>query len=713
MAVIEPNANDYGFNEDGNPQNRLVNPIVIGPGFKMEILTSDFFAHYLLFGTEKALYYIDTSLPREQQIPVELIINTRFKQIKILEDYGVMMALSGKNNHIRQYNLSSIKKLIKHSTGMSAQMIMNAGRNNNDEDEVYKLKSEEKIDDETTILGKWVNDYTKILATKDALSFVIERTATSVHMSVLFRQDIILFEWAKDPYLRFMKVKAFWLPETPKVMSVLHDGIVVSEIYLGYTNEANIVSVNDSHVTELPVSQDFIRAQPSNPGNSDRPRWQQFVQVPFNAEQKKTLQGTIRPMGTINKKLMAAVGPTINRQKKPATDMRSFLATFGAVSRVVDVMGRPISTLQFGFGNVNGDFGSGYGIRWVDGPPKETVILENKFVLSIGQNSVEVAVWKTGEVVQVLRHVNSIKLLQKTDTGVYLYVGKKKKGGFIYKLEETAQAKALSAQNVPQQNQQKPVPPPSRNYNQPPAQIPPRQIPARQVSNQPRPRPGPPAQQQRVSSQQNMRSPRSSATQYSNRPRPPPPGDYNNYNHPPSQNYQRPPPPNQGRSQNRPPSTPQIRNQEYYGTGGSSGSGTNSFYQTPPSGNFNMRNSAYDSYDRHERTDSLNRHEPYDNRDRRDNRDRNRERSRERRDDRDYYDSRERRSPQSQQHFHQPPASPNVRPGGGYYNSPTRNYPPRPESRQPRPPSHQQRPPPPHQQQYQQMQNQFQHMNMH
>jgi len=589
LAVIETNLHDPGFNEDGNPQNRLVNPVVIGPCFKMEILTSDYFSHYLLFGTEKALYYIDTSLPKEQQIPVELIINTRFKQIKILEDYGVMMALSGKNNHIRQYNLASIKKLIRHSTGMSAQMIMNAGRNNNDEDEVYRLKSEEKIDDETTILSKWVNDFTKILATKDALSFAIERTETSVHMSVLFRQDIILFEWAKDPYLRFMKVKAFWLPETPKVMNVLHDGIVVSEIYLGYTNEANIVSVSDSHVTEVPVSPDFIRAQPSNPGNSDRPRWQQFVQVPFSAEQKKSLQGTIRPMGTINKKLMAAVGPTINRQKKSSVDSRIFLATFGAVSRVVDVIGRPISTIQHGFGNPNGDFGSGYGIRWVYGPPKETIIIENKFVLSISNNSLEVAVWRTGEVVQVLRHVNSIKLLQTTDDGVYIFVGKKKKGGFIYKLEETAQAKALTAQNQPEQQpqQQKPVPPPSRNYNQPPRPIPPRQTPPQQT------RQGPPQHQQSVNSQnhqsfsrppprqrspstslqQPIRSPRLTSTQYGNRPpsqnyqRPPP------HNQRPPPHNQRPPPHNQRPPSNhqRPPtsraaSTPVMHNQEYYGS---------------------------------------------------------------------------------------------------------------------------------------------------
>lgn len=723
LAVIEQNAGDPGFKEDGNPQNRLVNPVVIGPFFKVEILTSDYFSHYLLIGTDKALYYIDTSLPKDQQIPVELIINTRFKQIKVLEDYGVMMALSGKNSHIRQYNLASIKKLIRHSTGMSAQMIMNAGRNNNDEDEVYRLKNEEKIDDETTILSKWVNDYTKILATKDALSFAIERTETSVHMSVLFRQDIILFEWAKDPYLRFMKVKAFWLPETPKVMSVLHDGIVVSEIYLGYTNEANIVSVNDSHVSELPVSSDFIRAQPSNPGNSDRPRWQQFIQIPFSPEQKKLLQGTIRPMGTINKKLMAAVGPTINRQKKSTVDTRTFLATFGAVSRVVDIMGRPISTLQYGFGNPNGDFGSGYGIRWVDGPPKETIIIENKFVLSVGQNSLEVAVWRTGEVVQVLRHVNSIKLLQTTENGIYLYIGKKKRGGFIYKLEETAQAKALSQQmpHIPQpqpQQQKQPIPPPSRNYNQPniTSQMPQRQIPPRQQNPQPvrhstqpnqqrvspmlspaqpyarppgqnyarpppvqnysrpapqnYPRPPAPRQQRSTppsSMQPQLRSPRNSP-QYSNRPQ----VDHNGYNRP-AQGYQRPAP-------NRAASTPASR-QDYYGTGVSSVSNNSSYsqyYQNQPQpNNYNMRDDSRESYDYRESHDYRQTYDSYERHDRYDGYE-------------DYYDSyssdRSRERDRRQNSLY------------SNYSSSNQSYSQYSDSRQSRQPSHQQQ-----QRQYQQM----------
>ncbi|KAJ1328284.1 hypothetical protein BSLG_010415 [Batrachochytrium salamandrivorans] len=49
---------------------------------------------------------------------------------------------------------------------------------------------------------------TPIIATRDARSFLIEKTEATIYLTVLFRQDIVLFEWAKEPpYLKFMKLK--------------------------------------------------------------------------------------------------------------------------------------------------------------------------------------------------------------------------------------------------------------------------------------------------------------------------------------------------------------------------------------------------------------------------------------------------------------------------------------------------------------------------
>ncbi|RKO95385.1 hypothetical protein CAUPRSCDRAFT_12917, partial [Caulochytrium protostelioides] len=223
---------------------------------------------YLLLGSEKGLYFIDLKLPTAQQEPVPLIRNTRFRQIEILEQYGVMVALSGKHDHIRQYRLSSIRKLVSYVTGDNVWVVskdhapakpdasvpagelpmddaMGSATAGN-EYEVYPDKPEVA----SLMIRRWSSDYIKILATKDSKSFKIQRTETSVYMGVLFRQDIILFEWAREPYLKFMKLKAFWLPESPKFMHLLHDGVAVREIFLGYSNEANLVSIDNSRVKE-------------------------------------------------------------------------------------------------------------------------------------------------------------------------------------------------------------------------------------------------------------------------------------------------------------------------------------------------------------------------------------------------------------------------------------------------------------------------------
>ncbi|KAF0433598.1 ste/ste20 protein kinase [Gigaspora margarita] len=70
---------------------------------------------YFLLGSSNGLEFIDFSLPSEQQIPERLIEAVRFKQIVILitQRYSALIALAGKNNHIRTYNLSTLRLLIK------------------------------------------------------------------------------------------------------------------------------------------------------------------------------------------------------------------------------------------------------------------------------------------------------------------------------------------------------------------------------------------------------------------------------------------------------------------------------------------------------------------------------------------------------------------------------------------------------------------------
>lgn len=78
-------------------------------------------------------------------------------------------------------------------------------------------------------------------------------------MGVLFRNEITVLEWAKLPYLKFMKVKSFWLPETPKNFSIYHDGQFVTKLFVAYEGEANIIDFESSQVSEVQVLEEFTK----------------------------------------------------------------------------------------------------------------------------------------------------------------------------------------------------------------------------------------------------------------------------------------------------------------------------------------------------------------------------------------------------------------------------------------------------------------------
>jgi hypothetical protein len=66
-------------------------------------------------GTNTGLDFIDLSLPSEQHTLRRLINNVRFKQLAVLQTgrYEALLAIAGKNNHIRSYDLSSLRLLIR------------------------------------------------------------------------------------------------------------------------------------------------------------------------------------------------------------------------------------------------------------------------------------------------------------------------------------------------------------------------------------------------------------------------------------------------------------------------------------------------------------------------------------------------------------------------------------------------------------------------
>ena len=341
------------------------------------------------------------------------------------------MALSGKHNHIRQYKLSSIRKLIAYILKIKGltQIVAPVPESpktpapNADDAELYnKLQAtNQPQESEEQLAQKWSNDFIKILSTKDAKYFAMKKTEGSIHMAVMMSSECILFEWAKEPYLRFMKVKAFWLPETPKFMEILTDGIVVRELYLAYEGEANLVSVEDSKVKEIPVHTLFSSRAPR------MSRWRTFCQLPFDESAREQLRTTANRTATVNRKLAAAVGP---KGDASAVVQRHFMATYGPISHVVDVTGTPgpLPELVDGWSA---------GKEWLDAP--ENMILEsNRWIMNIGNNNLEVVEFATATLIQhlVVEEGCYAQFLTRKSEFVFILVARKKKGGRIYCLRD-------------------------------------------------------------------------------------------------------------------------------------------------------------------------------------------------------------------------------------------------------------------------------------
>lgn len=418
----------------------------IGNTIDKDVVTGDFIGPYLLLGTEHNLYFVDTTRPVDQQMPIKLISDVRFRQIQVLEDYDVMLALSGRHRWVRQYRLRSLKKLILHmveqtygkgsvnvplgatlkpsSTTESASTVVHGSlvfQGSSDEEYRRAQMGDTVPEDTTAKVARWTNDFIKLARTKFARSFLVERTTNSAHLLVLLGQDLVLYEWAVEPYLRFMQVKAFWLPELPEYISLLNDGFYIRDIWLGYDDEANLIRVEDAQVAELTVPEDLLStAQRSD--KKKKPRWESWVQIPFDDNIKNKLQTFGRSNSTINKKIRAAIAPTAGG--KGIGDVPVLLlGTYGNITRVIDMEGRIVDTSNTGYGSAATH---GYMITWTQ-TPKNVLLRPGSYVIAITEDTVEVASWRTGEILQVLKSPDGspFQLLTYRDNKLYLLSGKK------------------------------------------------------------------------------------------------------------------------------------------------------------------------------------------------------------------------------------------------------------------------------------------------
>ncbi|KAI9221611.1 kinase-like domain-containing protein [Blastocladiella britannica] len=393
-----------------------------------EVLCSDFIGPYLLLGTEKGLLVTDlntdtsaaataaagpgASVNAGGQNFIYAIRGVRFRQLGVLDDYGVLVARCGKNDHVRQYRLSSIRKLITAVlAGKSFEMP--------EPSSLFDRSRHQGTDGSPNPL----EDFIKIPGTKDATQFVVERTAGSIFLLVLVKNDVTLFEWAKDPYLRFMKVKAFWLPETPKFVSVFHDGYFVRDLLVNYQQEANLVNVEDAKVTELAVSGDFrTHGGPDGTAAATSERWRTFDQLPIEANTFATMRMTVLRQTSVNRKMAAAVSPYQDGMMAVPAAKRRYLATYGLVTHIVDVKANVVpNTPRF---------------QWTTVPGK-LLVVPGLYVIGVCDNSIEICDIKSGEKLQVIQHSAPLRFLCDKGGRLVIATARKRRAFQVFVLGAT------------------------------------------------------------------------------------------------------------------------------------------------------------------------------------------------------------------------------------------------------------------------------------
>ena len=409
---------DLRFKTDITCNDIIVVPCVDSQGQKYDFL-------FVMFGCERGLFVSDitqhqlytegkvSTMKYEYPNPGErtrtIINNVRFQQMQVLDDYDIMIAISGKTNQVRMYQLKSVRKLIRHVFGLSP--VPEEKNHNSDEvdsDLGLMRMAANRASEMHDSPAYWLEDFVKILGTRESFYFTIVRTSLSIYMGVVSRDAITVFEWAKMPYLQFMKVKSFWVPETPKNIQLLHDGKRVQDLIVIYAAEADHIEFESSQVTEIPVSQDILQSL-SSEVNSDREqfRWFSWLQLPTTdgSHQKEKTKGT----GASWYQTMKSMKPNKSGQKNLAP--RYILATYGNQSRLIDEFGKAVITTT----NLSYDVCKKIAWSAVKYPTKRgeeepaksavsrTLVLNSQYFAGQHRNYIELMDMKTASLVQVFK----------------------------------------------------------------------------------------------------------------------------------------------------------------------------------------------------------------------------------------------------------------------------------------------------------------------
>jgi hypothetical protein len=197
-------------------------------------------------------------------------------------------------------------------------------------------------------------------------------------MGVIFKNYAIIYEWAKIPYLKFMKVKEFWLPETPRSLEICHDGKLITDIIVLYKSEANRIEFESSRVIEIPVPETLSKQASEVSKDKEQNRWHTFQQIPSYND---LIPGQIAPSWQQTLKSMKPKAQGI-------TDLSSvrLIATFGAKTSEIDGTGKlKGTTIQWSSSIVDTN-----DKELKTSAPESVVVIPDNYIVGIHKNYVEI-----------------------------------------------------------------------------------------------------------------------------------------------------------------------------------------------------------------------------------------------------------------------------------------------------------------------------------
>ncbi|KAJ3112950.1 hypothetical protein HDU96_003976 [Phlyctochytrium bullatum] len=237
---------------------------------------------FLLLATAIGLFAVDLGLatvqpgteapPNPAALPVLLIPDLRFKQIEVVSEVGAFVAIAGPHSYVRQYDLNSVRRLVACSIPGLADAAW------------IEREALVPYGSVAAAAAQWTSDFVKLPGTKESVSFVVQRTETSVYVAVNMlcspREDgvfsppppttkggvpkntvpLVLFQWAREPYLRFMKLREFWLPEPPQRLRLVHDGVAVTDLWISYGLQSVLMRCSDSKMFDVRISSRYTSA---------------------------------------------------------------------------------------------------------------------------------------------------------------------------------------------------------------------------------------------------------------------------------------------------------------------------------------------------------------------------------------------------------------------------------------------------------------------